>query len=112
MATISFLGPYLLDMKSLIGPQCLPTGGAKTITVGPFEPFDGTVTATAHPGTEAPEGYGHNRTAVWAQETYLQKIPHVQGDLIFFEYVLWVTLTNVGEPTVRYVTLWVSLVKV
>jgi hypothetical protein len=111
VATIDFWGPYFLDMRTLIGPQCLPTGGAKTFTFGPVSTFDGTVAATAHPDTAPPEGYTHDRTAVWAQEAYIQNIPHVQGDLISHEYVLWVTLTNTGAATVRYVTVWISLIK-
>ncbi|MFE0257295.1 hypothetical protein [Streptomyces sp. NPDC059010] len=107
MATIDFWGPYFFDM----GAQGLPTGGAKTVSFAPVSTFDGTVTATAHPDTTSPSGTAHDKTAVWAQEAYIQNIPHVQGDLVSHEYVLWVTMTNTGAATVRYITLWISLVK-
>ena len=111
MATIVVWGPYFLDFRQFVGPQGLLSGQGKTFTVGPTDPFEGTVTVTAHAGYYSPDGTKVNRTALFTADSYTQTVPRVQGDLVLVQEVIWFTLTNVGAPPVRDCAVYVTTVR-
>lgn len=108
-----FSGPYHYDMHYWIGPQGLLPGNVINFWIGPFNPFSGTVTVTAHPDTLLPgpnPGGSRNRTALWVSDSSVERVP-LGGEFANSEVYIWATYYNSGSHPIRQFTTWLCFNK-
>ena len=110
MATIAHYGPYPLDF----GSQGLAPGQFQNTWWFGWQPQPEkfTVVVTAHPDTSEAGNESHQVTnTLYISDHSVQYVPHVSGDIVTQELIIYATLGNDGSGKIRWANLYITFIQ-